>query len=137
MLKRFQGKIETKQVDITKLSAHNALRVHAQVIKFISGSVNEIVKGIGKDDVAQAEYLGSAVSKAFSDNGSVEELISFITSNLTDGNVIVDGQRVTHLDDLERFDDVDGSELMYAIFGEWVKLNLGGMLKKIGNQFAG
>ena len=92
---------------------------------------------MGKADDVQSSHLSKAVSDAFIAEGSEDELVSFIESALTSGNVIIDKSPVTHLDDFERFDDIDGSEFMYSVFGEWVKLNLGSLLKKINGHVAG
>jgi len=137
MLKSVKVTLLGKKVTITKLSAHNALRAHGKVLRFIAPAVGNIADGMGKGDEAQAEQLSSAITNAVGNAQDMEEIITFIDECITGGDVVLDGNRVTHLDDLEIFEDVDGSELMYAIFAEWVKLNLGGLIKKIGGQLAG
>jgi len=137
MLKRAKVKLLGKEVEITKLSANAALRAHAKVVSFISPSIGDIIEGAGAPDEEQTSKMVSAITKAFAETAEVDAMVDFIDSCITGGNVALDGVRVQDLDDLDRFDDIDGSELMYLIFTEWCILNLGGLLKKIGSRFNG
>jgi len=137
MIKKVKIKLLGIEVKIMKLSAKAALKSHGQVIRFISPAVGKITSAIGGSDEEQTRGLTEAFTEAFNSGESVDEIVDFIDSQLTNGLVVVDGKQVQHLDDLDRFEDIDGSELMYAIFAEWVKLNLGSLLKKIGGTLAG
>ena len=137
MIKKAKCNLLNQKVEITKLSAHAALKAHAQIVRFISPSISGIIDGVGKPDEQQAENLSNALSKAFENTETIDDLVAFIDKELTGGNIIVNGSRINHLDDLDAYEDVDGSELMYLIFTEWVKLNLGALLKKIGSHLTG
>jgi len=137
MLKVAKLKLLGKEVSITKLSANAALRSHAKVISFVSPSIGDIIEGAGKEESEQMSKMVSAITKAFSETADIDGMVAFIEDCICDGNVAFDGKRVQDLDDLDRFDDIDGSELMYLIFTEWCILNLGGLLKKIGSRFTG
>ena len=137
MIKKATFKFEGKDVSIVKLSAHDALRAHAKVLQLIGPSLSDIISGVGTSESQQASKVADGVTKAFGTATASDEVASFIEHSIISGAVVFDGQKVQHLDDLDRHENIDGSELMYIIFTEWVKLNLGALLKKIGSHLDG
>ena len=131
-MKRFVGDVMGKRVAITKLSAEPALEVHAELMGMISKAVPEFMEGAGKSESEGMEAFGNAIQIAFENEGS-HKFVVFIKKALTSGHVIVEDERVNHLDDFERWDEIDGSMFMYEVFFEWLKLNFGSLLKKIGD----
>ena len=132
-MKTFEGLIEGKQVQISKLNAEAALSVHAELTGLISKSIPELLEGAGGTDTSQLEAFGRAIQFAFADQGA-GKFVAFIKKALLDGNIILEGKRLSHLNDCEQWEDVDGSILMYEIFAEWLKLNFGSLLKKLGTS---
>jgi len=137
MIKNVKVRFDGKDIEITKLAASQALKAHAKMVRFVAPAISDITSSIGKSDEEQNAGFTKAITAAFENPDMVDELTDFIDKHLTSGHVIFDGQRVQHLDDLDRFEDIDGSEVMYFIFIEWVKLNMGSLLKKIGGSLAG
>ena len=137
MIKTYKGQLHNVPVEIRKLSAESALKVHGRLMYFLSDSITQLIEGQEKDPDIQMEYFGKAINATFGNKDKVDDMIGFIKDVLTDGNVSVKGARVTHLDDLERFDDVDGSALMYSIFWEWARLNVGDILGNVVSSLGG
>ena len=131
MMKRYEGVLFGKSIVITKLNAEYALSVHAELTSMISKSLPELMEGAGLSEAKQMEAFGKAVQYSFEGAGA-GKFVSFIKKALTSGDVILEGNRVTHLNDFEKWEDIDGSLLMYEAFSEWLKLNFGGLLKKAG-----
>lgn len=134
MLKRFEGVLMGKSIVITKLNAEDALTVHAELTSMISKSLPELMEGAGLSESQQMEAFGKAIQFSFEGSGA-GKFVAFIKSALTKGDVILEGERINHLNDFEKWVDIDGSLLMYETFAEWLKLNFGNLLKKAGTLF--
>lgn len=128
--KIYKGTFQGTEYQIRKLSASRALEVHTRLMYFLSSAFNETVEDPGK-------YLETIISGLFSDKSKVEDFTLFIKEVLTDGNVIVGKQKVTHLDDLERFDNIDGTEFLYELVHQWFILNVQSIMGKVGKSLSG
>ena len=128
MSKELNIQIDGHDVKIIKFPATKGIMFSTKVHKLLGGSIMELANGAGGDDGEQMIAFGKALDK-IAERNSVEDYLEFIKFTLTTGSVIVDKQKLNHIDELEQHDDIDAMVFAMKIVIESIKFNLSGFGK--------
>ena len=136
MAKELNTEIDGLKVTIMKFPATKGIEFSTRVHKLLGGSIMELANGAGGDDAEQMLAFGRALD-TIAERNSVEAYLDFMKFTLTTGFVVVNGQKLNHIDELEQYEDVDAMVLAMKILVESIKFNLSGFGKLMTGLMGG
>ncbi len=123
--------IDGTTVELTKFSAAPGFKMMARIIKLLGGSVLEIAGGMGKSEEDQAKAMGAAIDNIMS-RTEPDDLYALVSDLVCGGFTVINGKKVTHLDDLGALgDDTDPFYLGMMIAKEQLMFSFKGALGKL------
>lgn len=136
MTKTIDKEISGLKVTINKFPATKGIEFSTRVHKLLGGSIMEIATGASGDDAEQMLAFGRALD-AIAERNSVESYLDFMKFTLTTGFVVVNGNILRHIDELEQYEDVDAMVFAMEIMVESIKFNLSGFGKLMSGLMRG
>lgn len=113
-----------------KFTPSQGLPILANLQKMIGGSIFDLIEA-SEDAENMYSIVGKALDK-LSDRNSAEDVQALITSVVTSGSIVVNKQKIQHLDELGEFQtQTDPIYLMMTLFKEQVVYSFSGFLGKM------
>ena len=128
MAKEINITVDGLKVTIHKFPATKGIEFSTRVHKLLGGSIMELANGASGDDAEQMLAFGRALD-TIAERNTVEAYLEFMNFTLTTGFVVVNGQKLGHIDELEAHEDIDAMVCAMKILVESVKFNLSGFGK--------
>ncbi len=127
-------KEKTLQLDgldirLVKFSPSVGMPVLAKLQNMIGGSIIKLAGGMSGKESEQAELMAGVIDD-ITERVGPEQLQSFIEEIVTSGFVFINGDKITHIDDLAMFEDSDPYYLALMITKELLTFSFGGFLGK-------
>lgn len=134
MSKSKKLEIDGLKVKIIKFNPMKGGILLGTTMAMFSTVLKDIVSALEKDlpEAEQMEVFIGAIQGLFERN-TPEEVMKYIESIVVGDYIIIEGKKVTHLDDLEAMagEDGDGLHLMTQLVAESIKFNFSKFLGKL------
>ena len=133
-MKSTEIQIDGLKVKIIKFNPMKGGILLGTTMAMFSTVIKDIITALEKDlsEAEQLEVFIGAIQGLFERN-TPKEVMEYIESIVVGEYVIIEGKKVTHLDDLESMagEDGDGLHLMTSIVAESIKYNFSKFLGKL------
>jgi len=127
-------KIDGLDVRLSKFSPSVGMPLLARLQNMLGGSVIKLATGMSHSAEEQIDVMADVIDD-ITERVSPEILQKFINDIITSGYVFINGNKITHIDDLGMFEDSDPYYLALMITKEQLTFSFGGFLGKfLGNQ---
>jgi hypothetical protein len=121
--------IDGLDVKFVKFNPSIGLPILSRLQSMLGGAVVKLASGAMGSESEQVAVIAEALDEITKRVDPVD-LQKFFSDIITSGYIFVNGNKVTHIDDLAGFEDSDPYYLIVMMVKEQLTLSFGGFLKK-------
>ena len=122
--------IDDLDIRLVKFSPSIGMPILTRLQNMLGGSIVKLASGMGQSENGQIDVMASAIDD-ITNRVKPEVLQQFISDVITSGFVFINGEKITHIDDLGMYEDSDPYYLAVMILKEQLTFSFGGFLGKL------